>query len=174
MKELLLLRHAKSSWDDPSLDDFDRPLAPRGKKAAQRMGREMAAAGWIPERVLASPAMRTRLTWLRVMAELGESAPIADYDYSLYMASAETILTVIRTVPEEVSRLLVLGHNPGLQEAALGLAGPGSKKEPLGRLRAKFPTAAVARFTVDGLWSELGFGAARLTHFVRPSDLGQG
>ncbi|WEX07860.1 histidine phosphatase family protein [Chelativorans sp. AA-79] len=170
MRELLLLRHAKSSWEDPALEDFDRPLAERGERAAPRMGREIAARGWVPDRALVSSALRTRQTWRLVGAELGEAAPVADYDYSLYMASADVILKAIRTVPENVQRLLVLGHNPGLEEFARMLAGPGSKRPALRRIEEKFPTAALARFEFEGPWPALGSGGARLTHFLRPRD----
>lgn len=170
MKRLLLLRHAKSSWDDPALDDFDRPLAPRGRKAAPRMGRELAARKWLPELVLASPAARTRETWELIAAELPGLVP-ADFSDTLYDATAENILSEIQRTPKAVKTLLVLGHNPGLENLARQLAGGNSEAKALQRLRKKFPTAALARFEFDGKWAELGYGGARLTHFLRPKDL---
>jgi phosphohistidine phosphatase len=170
MKTLLLLRHAKSSWDDPSQADFDRPLAPRGLKAAKRMGRELAFREWLPERALVSPAARTRETWKLVAAEL-PNAPAADFPKTLYDTSVEKILAQLRRTAEATNTLLVLGHNPGLEELAKQLAGNQSEAEALARLKGKFPTAALARFTFDGKWKELGPGAARLTHCVSPKDL---
>ncbi|WP_159591685.1 SixA phosphatase family protein [Chelativorans xinjiangense] len=171
MRELLLLRHAKSSWDELTRDDFDRPLSARGKAAAALMGREVAARGWVPDEALVSAALRTRQTWRLAVAEMGEGAPRATRDKALYMASADRLLALIRKAPAGSCRLLLLGHNPGMEDLAAGLAGPGSDAAALARLRAKFPTAALARFTVKGPWAGLGFAGARLTHFLRPKDL---
>jgi phosphohistidine phosphatase len=172
VKVLLLLRHAKSSWDDPALEDFDRPLAARGRKAAPLMGRAMAERGWIPARALVSPALRTRQTWRLVLGELGDAAPQVVHEDALYMASAGRILALVRQSPPELPSLLVLGHNPGLEDLARGLAGPGSDPESFSRMREKFPTAALARFEIEDRWAGLGVGGARLTHFLRPKDIG--
>jgi phosphohistidine phosphatase len=169
--KLLLLRHGKSSWDDPSLADFDRPLAPRARKAAERMGRELAARNWLPQLALVSPAARTRETWELVTAALLGSVS-ADFPDSLYDASAGDVLSEIHRTPKAVKTLLVLGHNPGLEDLARRFAGANSEAKALQQLREKFPTAALARFDFDGKWAELGFGRARLTHCLRPKDLG--
>jgi phosphohistidine phosphatase len=170
MKRLLLLRHAKSSWDDPALADFDRPLAPRGRKAAERIGRELAARNWLPQPALVSPAARTRETWELVAAALPGSVS-ADFPDTLYDAAAEDVLSEIQRTPKAVKTLLILGHNPGLEDLARRLVGANSEKKALQRLYEKFPTAALARFDFDGKWAELGFGGARLTHCLRPKDL---
>jgi phosphohistidine phosphatase len=170
MRQLLLLRHAKSSWDNPALDDFDRPLAPRGRKAAERMGRELAARDWLPQRALVSPSARTRATWELVAAELPDPAS-ADFPDTLYAASAEKILSEVQRTPKAVKTLLVLGHNPGLEDLARRLAGENSQAKAFRRLGEKFPTAALARFEFDGTWAGLVFGGARLTHCLRPKDL---
>jgi phosphohistidine phosphatase len=170
MKQLLLMRHAKSSWEDPSLSDFERPLAARGREAAPRMGRELARRGWQPELVLVSPAARTRATWELVAAELPGPAS-ADFPDTLYDASTEGILSEARQTPKEVKTLLILGHNPGLENLAGRLAGENSNAKALQRLREKFPTAALARFEFDGKWAGLAAGGARLTHCLRPKDL---
>lgn len=171
MKQLLLLRHAKSSWDDASLADFDRPLAPRGREAAPRMGREIARRGWLPALALVSPAARTRETWALVAAEF-PARPQDSFPDSLYAASAQTLLTAIRQTPESVGTLLVIGHNPELEELARQIGGDGSDARALARLGEKFPTAALARFKVEGKWAKLDAGSARLTHFLRPKELG--
>ena len=170
MKTLLLLRHAKSSWDDPSLADFGRPLASRGVKAAKRMGGEIAQRRWLPDRVLVSPALRTRQTWELVAAGL-PGMPAVKFPEALYEASAEEILAEIRKTPETVGSLLVLGHNPGLEDLAEGLAGGDSDTDSLRRLREKFPTAALARLEVEGEWRKLQPGCARLTQYLRPKEL---
>ncbi|TPN79519.1 histidine phosphatase family protein [Mesorhizobium sp. CU2] len=169
MKQLLILRHAKSSWDDSSLADFDRPLGLRGQKTAPLMGCELARRGWLPDLALVSPALRTRDTWRLVSTELPKHVP-AQFAEELYEAAVGMILARIRQAKAE--SLLVIGHNPGLQHFALRLAGAGSDESVFKTIEAKFPTAALARFTVVGDWAELDFGGARLTHCIRPKDLG--
>ncbi|MGX8008539.1 SixA phosphatase family protein [Mesorhizobium sp. ORM8.1] len=169
VKQLLLLRHAKSSWDDPDLADFDRPLGPRGLKTAPLIGRELARRGWLPDLALVSPALRTRDTWRLVAVELPTPVPVA-FAEELYEAAAGAILARVRQA--KATSLLVIGHNPGLQQFALRLAGAGSDESMFKKIEAKFPTAALARFTVEDDWPDLDFGGARLTHCVRPKDLG--
>lgn len=171
MCRLLLLRHAKSSWDDPSLDDFRRPLAPRGEKAAPLIGREMARRGWLPEFALVSPATRTRWTWELVAGQLPAACP-ARFSEAIYEAAPRDILAEIRKIPDKVSSLLVVGHNPGLELLAKTLAEPGSGPSALNRLNAKFPTAAIARFEVESDWAMLAAASARLTDFITPRDFG--
>lgn len=170
MKTLLLLRHAKSSWDDPALADFDRPLATRGRKASPRMGREMAQRGWQPDAALVSTAKRTRQTWALVVAELA-FPPKADFRAALYDASPEQLLAELKRVPATAETVLLIGHNPGLEGLARQLAGHGSDAQALQWLREKFSTAALARLQFDGAWADLRAGAARLSHCLRPKDL---
>ncbi|MBZ9669283.1 SixA phosphatase family protein [Mesorhizobium sp. ES1-3] len=168
MKQLLLLRHAKSSWDDPDLDDFDRPLDERGLTAARLIGHELAARGWLADLALVSPAMRARDTWRLVAAELPVHPRVA-FAEALYDASAADILSEIRKADPSSGCLVVLGHNPGLEDLAKQLAGPGSEAKARKRLEEKFPTAALARFVLEDDWS--GLTSARLTHCLRPKDL---
>lgn len=168
-RHLLILRHAKSSWDDPKLADFDRPLAPRGQKTAPLMGRELARRGWLPDLALVSPALRTRDSWRLVARELPKHVQ-AEFAEELYEAAAGAILARVRQA--KATNLLVIGHNPGLQQFVLRLAGAGSDESVFKKIEAKFPTAALARFTLDGDWADLAFGSARLTHCLRPKDLG--
>lgn len=168
MRQLLLLRHAKSSWDDPALADFDRPLGARGLKTAPLMGRELARRGWLPDLALISPALRTRDTWRLVARELPGHVP-GEFAEELYEARPGAIMARLRRA--EGAGVLVIGHNPGLQDFALRLAGAGSDTDVFRTIEAKFPTAALARFTVEGQWADLDFGAARLTHCIRPKDL---
>ena len=170
VKQLLLLRHAKSSWDDPELADFDRSLAQRGRNDARRMGREAAARGWLPQRALVSTAARTRETWGIVSAEWPH-IPEVSFREALYQASAEELLVEAQRTPERIDMLLLLGHNPGLEDLARGLAGDNSEASALELLLEKFPTGAVARLEFDGGWDALRPGAARLTDCLRPKDL---
>lgn len=171
MKTLLLLRHAKSSWDHRSLDDFDRPLDERGRGDAPRMGAEIAARGWTPDTVLVSPAARTRETWTLVANALGPGVE-TQFCQPLYEASADRILAEIRKTSPTCHTLMIVAHNPGLEMLANLLAGPDSGPEPLARLARKYPTAALARLTFDGDWSRLAWDGAALTDFLRPGDVG--
>ncbi len=168
---LLLLRHAKSSWDDMSIPDFDRPLAPRGMKAAPRMAAYLKKKGLMPDLVLCSSATRTRDTWERVAEVLG-GTPEVKFLRGLYLAPPSRLLEAVRRAPASVRTVMLLGHNPGMENLAAGLAGPGSKAKALARLHAKFPTAALAEIEFEAeTWSAIGNGQGRLRRFVVPKDL---
>jgi len=168
MAELLLLRHAKSDWQDRRLDDFDRPLAPRGRRAAPLMGRYLASQGLQPDLVLCSTARRAEETLDLLLTALA-SKPEISYLKTLYLAPPSRLLAVLRRQSPDRSRILLVAHNPGLHHLALDLAGPGSRGAAA-RLAEKFPTAALARFRVSD-WSSLGEAPARLLDFVCPRDL---
>lgn len=168
VRQLLLLRHAKSSWDDPKLDDFDRPLGPRGLKTAPLMGRELERRGWLPDLALVSPALRARDTWRLVSAELSSRVPV-EFAEALYEAAATDILALVRQA--KATNLIIVGHNPGLEDFAYRLASHASDDKAVGKLEEKFPTGALARFAVESGWADLAFEGARLTHCVRPREL---
>ncbi len=171
MKTLLILRHAKSSWADPGLDDFDRPLNSRGQKAAPVMGKYLKKEGLVPGLVLCSAARRTRETW-DLVSRAFEPEPPVKFLRSLYLASAARMLQAARGAPDEVERLLIIGHNPGTERFAAQLAGPDSLGPALEDLTTKFPTTALAVVTSDvETWRDLAFGQARLIAFVKPRDL---
>jgi phosphohistidine phosphatase len=169
MRTLLLLRHAKSSWQDRRLDDAERPLAPRGARAARRMGRYLAEAGLVPDLVLCSTARRAVETWERAAAELPRP-PRVRLERALYLADPERILAAVAGADADVKRLLVVGHNPGFQALAVALAG--GRHAPGASRIGKFPTGALARFAIRrGGWPQVGSGAAELEDLVRPRDL---
>ena len=180
-RNLVLLRHAKSAW--PDVPDRERPLARRGQRYAPVMGRWLRAAGYVPDQVLCSTARRARETWQLAQAGLGAAPPVS-FDDGVYGVSAEQLLALIRRAPPAARTLLIVGHDPAISELALTLAattspahlGAASEAAPpppamLDRMRAKFPTAAVAVFECAGTWDQLGPGTARLTQFVTPRDL---
>lgn len=169
MPTLLLLRHAKSSWEDDALDDFDRPLNPRGRRAAPAMGGVLLERGWVPDRVLCSPAARTRETWALVEEALGTEVP-AEYPDVLYLAEPDEMVEEIRNGGREAERLLVVGHNPGMERLALALAGAGAP-EIRERMAAKYPTAALAVLGFEGGWDSVAAWRGRLVDFIRPKDL---
>jgi phosphohistidine phosphatase len=169
MPRLMLLRHAKSAWPE-GIDDHERPLAPRGQKAAPAMGAYMAREGLMPDRVIVSTAVRTRQTWSLLQPHI-EGKPDAGYVRDLYEAPAERIADVIRSQTPRCACLLVIGHNPGFQDLALALLGDGEATEDLSR---KFPTAGLAVIDfVDSDWPNLAAGAGRLERFVTPRSLPQ-
>jgi len=164
---LYLLRHAKSSWDDPALADHERPLASRGRRDGKRVAEHLRRQEIEPELVLCSSAARTRETLELVGPALG-GATVAVED-ELYGASSDRLLERIRLVDDEVGSVLVTGHNPGLEDLALELASGGDE---LARLEEKFPTAALATLALDEPWSRLAAGSATLAAYVVPKQLG--
>ena len=171
LRRLLLLRHAKSAWPD-GVSDFDRPLAPRGRKAAKRMGAYLRDEQLVPDLALISPARRARETWDRVKRRLG---PVSEHaEPRLYEAAVDGLLTVVRETEPAVGTLLILGHNPGLEELAKLLAGSGPHKARA-RLMRKYATAGLAVLEFDaGTWREVDAGLARLDRFVTPRSLTSG
>jgi phosphohistidine phosphatase len=169
MHTLYLLRHAKSSWADPNLPDHERPLAARGRRDAKRVAKYLARLRIEPELVLCSSAERTRETLELMRPALG-ATPTITLEEQLYAASSYRLLERIRSVPESVASVMLIGHNPGLQQLALVLASTGAE---LARLEAKFPTAALATLTVaNTTWSRLSQHDAALTAYVVPKQLG--
>ncbi len=165
---LWLLRHAKSSWDDPALDDGDRPLAPRGERAADRMRAYLDAETVRPALVLSSSAVRARQTLARVLPALGPDLEVR-IEPRLYVFSADPLLDRLREVPENLASVMVVGHNPALHDLAVMLATRGDRLDDLTR---KFPTAALAEIrTPSDSWRELGDEPAELTRFVVPREL---
>jgi phosphohistidine phosphatase len=167
VKRLFLLRHAKSAWDDPALRDRDRPLAPRGRKAAKRVARWAKKHGVRPQLVVCSSAARAQQTLQRVLPGLGE--PEVWVEVTLYAAGVETLLARIRALPDEAEDVMLVGHNPGLMELLLLLAAPGQLRE---RACVNVPTGALAELEADvERWADVSPGEARLTRFVVPREL---
>jgi len=170
MKILTLLRHAKSSWDDPVSRDFDRPLNKRGRRAARVVGRAMRDEGLSFDAIIASPAVRVVETLRDVGDGYGHALePVQDPD--LYLASPAVLLERIHHVGDEVERLLVVGHNPGLEQLALLLTG-GEENRLRQEVEVKYPTATLAEIRFDvGSWADVAASGGTLTRFIRPRDL---
>jgi phosphohistidine phosphatase len=168
MKILTLLRHAKSGWDDPVTRDFDRPLNPRGRRAARTVGAEMKAQGLAFDLVLASLARRVIETLDEIESAYGPLEP--DFDERLYLAGTQTLLEIVRKAPD-VERLLLVGHNPGLEELALRLSRRDS--DPLrAEVAVKYPTGTLVEIElpVDN-WADVAEGRGRIVRLMRPRDL---
>ncbi len=166
MKRIHLLRHAKSSRDDDALADHDRPLAPRGRRAAKSLANHLSHEGIAPDLVLCSSAQRARETLEGISPALGDVP--ASIDDRLYGASAAELGERLREIPDTVQSVMLIGHNPAVERLALDLAGTG---EAIAELEQKYPTGALATLEFDGSWGALERGSAHLARFVRPRDL---
>lgn len=170
MKTLTLLRHAKSSWDDPVGRDFDRPLNARGRRAAVTVGRHLRGEGAMFDHLVASPAVRVAETLDAFGSGYGRLPELVE-DRRIYLASAATLLEVVQELPAYATCVLMVGHNPGLEDLVLMLV-PDGTEGLRDAVEEKYPTASVAelRFAVDD-WRAVKAGGAELTRFVRPRDL---
>ncbi|MFT3730579.1 MAG: histidine phosphatase family protein [Hyphomicrobium sp.] len=168
MLSLALLRHAKSSWDDANMDDFDRPLNDRGRAAAPLMGAALKELNFVPDLILCSSAKRTRQT-LDLIAPFVKGAEVK-FDDQLYLKSQETLFGSLKDIPTGVKRVLMIGHNPGMHSLALFLTGTGDAKS-ISRLEDKFPTAALAVFSFEqASWRDLAPSSGRLEAFLTPRE----
>lgn len=177
---LIVLRHAKSAWpddldnpdapDDDDFDDHERRLAARGRRDAPAAGRWLREHGCVPDLVICSTARRTRETWDLVLPQLG-STPLLVFDPRIYEAGWRDLLEAVREMPERRRTLLLIGHQPAVQDLVLALAGK-AKGDTMPRLKEKFPTSGIAVLalpaTRSATWSKLAPGQAVLTHFAVP------
>jgi phosphohistidine phosphatase len=178
LKRLLLLRHAKSAWDNAELPDAARPLSKRGKRTAPLIGQFIAKEGFTPDLILSSSAKRATQTMKRVREAFGEQAKHATLD-ELYMATPREILTTICDQAGDANTVLVIGHNPGLGDLAAWMVSDGDTAD-MRRLKEKFPTAALAVIDLPiDHWRDVDDTATnnwngRLARFVTPRDLAIG
>lgn len=163
MKTLYLIRHAKSSWDFPELDDFQRPLNGRGKKDAPRMGRFLADKGILPERIISSPAKRAFKTARKMARELGYPKTEIVRDKAIYHAWPDRLLKIVIDLSDALSSVMLFGHNPGLTEFTNRLAGTAIEN---------IPTAGAVGIEFDvHHWRDIGYGSGRLLFFHFPREL---
>jgi len=173
MKQLYLLRHAKSSWEDAAVADFERPLAVRGRRACASLREAIGRHGIAPALILCSAARRTQETLQAVAPAFAHDYVVA-IERRLYLASAAKLLERIRRLEDDIPSVMLIGHNPGLQRVALLLAGGGAQ-EGLARLKAKFPTAALAELAFRGArWRDLAAGKAELVRLLTPREVEAG
>jgi len=171
MKRLTILRHAKSSWDKPEQDDFDRPLNDRGRKAAARMGRELEKRGMRFDVVLASPAERVRETLDGLAKGGGHFHPDIRFDQSLYLADPASLLDQVKALSDDVRAPMLVGHNPGLERLLLLLTADDGKglRE---RVAEGYPTGALAVIEFPAArWSDVEWGSGTLTELILPKEL---
>ncbi|MGB0696092.1 MAG: SixA phosphatase family protein [Rhodospirillaceae bacterium] len=193
MKRLLLLRHAKSDWQDDSLADHDRPLSARGQRASLSMSHFLASR-WQPEAgesaaprsedkldatsalpwpdlVLCSTALRAEETLAPLLEHLKPKKIRVEREQGIYTFDYPPLLARIKALPEAVTTVLMIGHNPAFERLADRLAGPGTDSKSHGVMRRKYPTCALAELCLEGPWADLEPGGARLVAFTRPKDL---
>lgn len=170
MKRLCVLRHAKSSWDDHDLDDLNRPLNDRGWKAARRIGREMKHRRMHFDLVLASTAARVRETIDGIEEEFEFDAEVR-FEPELYLATRDTLLSLVHAIPQGVSSVLLVGHNPGLQQLLLELTRDDSDGLRA-RIAVKYPTGAfaAAELDIEG-WAQAAAGCGPIVELILPKDL---
>jgi len=169
MKTIYLLRHAKSSWDDPGVADFDRPISGRGKRACGTLARTIAELHVAPELILCSSAKRTQETLQRIASALPHDYTVV-IERQLYLASARRLLARLQRVPDDIRAVMLIGHNPGLQRLAEMLAGSG-EKAALARLATKFPTAGLVDLEFPGTnWRSLEERGTKLVRFWSPGN----
>ncbi|MFM8542984.1 MAG: SixA phosphatase family protein [Chakrabartia sp.] len=171
MKTLILFRHAKSGWDAPVDRDFDRPINARGIQGAQMIGQHLRERECAFDHVISSPAVRCTETLDALWEGYGEILH-PNWDRRIYLASGATLLDVVQDLPDSAERVMMCGHNPGLEDLILTLV-PDKAGDPLrDAVEEKFPTAAVATLTLDvDQWRDAGRGKAQFTQLVRPRDL---
>ncbi len=173
MIRLYLLRHAKSSWSDPSLHDFDRPLNKRGRKDAPKIARAMQARGYHPDRILCSTAQRTKETLAGILPGLAGDISLSLLD-ALYEGNMPDYLLLLHQHARESRNLMLVGHNSGLQDVAVRLAGRGDAAL-LTSLEEKYPTGALAVLNFDtDTWDMVTAGSGHLIDFIKPRDLESG
>ncbi len=167
---IYLLRHAKSSWDEPELLDRERPLAKRGRKAVALLREHFRDSGVAPDLVLCSSAVRATQTLDGVRDGLPPEARV-EIEVGLYAAGAGSLLARLQRLPEEVGSVMLVGHNPGFEDLAAELSG-GGDPDARAALEAKYPTGGVATLAFEGVWPELRPEGATLEAFVVPRRLG--
>jgi phosphohistidine phosphatase len=163
-KTILLMRHAKSSWDDSSLRDFDRPLNSRGRRDAPRMGLYLSEIGIAPDLIVSSPAARAKATILHVVKELGLNEDVITWDEDLYFGGFDTYLNAIKNAPENAQIVMTVGHNPMTESAITALS-----DKPFSE---HVPTSTIACFETEaGLWSDVNVRSCKLKWLVSPKNL---
>ena len=166
MPRLYLLRHAKSSWDQPALADHDRPLSPRGQRAGLALREHLGSLREPPDVVVCSSAARTVETLQLIRPGLPSTASVT-IDEALYEADADELLDRVHRLPTTATGVMLIGHNPGIGDLAATLAGHGDRAARAS-IAGKFPTAALAILAIDGDWTAVGPGSARLEEYWTP------
>lgn len=163
LRELILLRHAKSDWKEETESDIDRPISPKGKKQARKVASWLHQNQLAPDLILISPAKRAQQTYRRICKECPTEAQTLE---KLYLAELDSLKSILAETPKEIKRLMIIGHNPGLEQLARFLTTHADDAEI-----QLFPTASLAHFVLPEDWSHLEAGDGKLQQFIRPKDI---
>lgn len=169
-RELLILRHAKSDWDTGAASDFDRPLSKRGRKDAPRVGRYLSEQGLVPDYIVSSPAERAKQTVIAVCRQMDIREEQINWDSRIYHAGAGSLLDVLNNCHGDAQRVLIAGHNPGLEILLQNLC---NHEIPMPDDYKLLPTAAVAQLEILSEWKNLEGGLARLVSLTRSRSLSE-
>ncbi len=167
-RQLILLRHAKSSWDSGAKRDFDRPLNKRGLRDAPRMGRWLKEKRLIPDHIVSSPARRAELTVNAVIGELGLTKDGVVFDDVLYLGDCHALLHALANFPDTSQCGLIVGHNPGLEDLLLYLCGDAAPRARDGKILV---TAAIARIAMPDNWHNFKQESCDFLELVRPKQM---
>lgn len=165
-RTLIVLRHAKSDWP-AGVPDHQRPLSDRGRRDAPVAGRWLADHDLVPDIAYVSPAKRTRSTWELAAAQLPAPVPVQVVE-NMYAADWTDLLAVVRAADEAATTIVVVGHNPGCEELAESLSGPGSDRQALAAMAIKYPTAGIAVLEIPTAWAGAAEGSGVLRAFEVP------
>ncbi len=171
MKTIYLARHAKSSWNSDAATDFDRPLSSRGEADAKRIGEEMLNQGWLPQKVIASPALRAKQTCKILCSEIDYPIESIEWNSEIYSAYTVTLLHILTNLDESTESVMLLGHNPAMEDLLVhicGFAETHQYKQANGKL---FTTANVVKINANVTWKNLMMHHAELTFMLRPKEL---
>ena len=167
-RHLLIMRHAKSDWDSGASTDFERPLSKRGQHDAPMMGEWMHSQGLKPDHILSSPATRAKTTASLVCETLDIPISKIEQDQRIYEASLDDLLNILKEQPADTETVLLVGHNPGMDELVTYLCGNDTQRLPYGNL---MPTAALAHLLMPNDWTDLKLNCAQLHSLTRPKDI---
>ena len=171
MKTIYLARHAKSSWNSEANSDFDRPLNERGKADAIKMGEEMNRLSWLPEKIIASPAVRVKQTCKAYSEILDYSLENVEWNSVIYEAYTVTLVNILTSIEESIKSVMLIGHNPAMEDLLVHLCGYSKVNEHQQNDGKIFTTANVEELTTDATWKDLVTEEVQLKKLLRPKEL---
>ena len=171
MKTIYLARHAKSSWNSGSDTDFDRPLNSRGEADAIKMGEELLRLSWMPEKIIASPAIRVKQTCQAYCEILGYQIGNIEWNSEIYSAYTITLLQLLTGLNESTQSVMLIGHNPAMEELLVHLCGHSQVNDQQQSDGKIFTTANVAKLTTNATWKNLVTDEMKLEKLLRPKEL---
>lgn len=171
MKTIYLARHAKSSWDSGASSDFDRPLSHRGENDATRIGAELKNLNWLPEKIIASPAIRAKQTCNLYCDEIDFSLDHVEWNRDIYSAYMVTLLHLLASLKQDIQSVMLIGHNPAMEDLLVHLCGYASVAEYQQKNGKIFTTANIAKITTQVDWKDLIMEEAKLVSIMRPKEI---